>query len=138
MRRRNCSPGSCGAGLWSTSIADKVGVIAALCGRTSIKGAAISMDLKRQQIDAFTVAGLRVRTTNAAEHQAETAKIGPMWGQFFGKELAETIPGKSAHSPIYGVYSAYESDASGEFDVIAGVAVDAPVNDFESVRIEAG
>ncbi|WP_367084399.1 GyrI-like domain-containing protein [Pseudomonas sp. HOU2] len=96
------------------------------------------MDLKRQQIDAFTVAGLRVRTTNAAEHQAETAKIGPMWGQFFGKELAETIPGKSAHSPIYGVYSAYESDASGAFDVTAGVAVNASVKDFESVRIEAG
>ncbi|MEI7049104.1 GyrI-like domain-containing protein [Pseudomonas koreensis] len=96
------------------------------------------MDLKRQQIDAFTVAGLHVRTTNAAEHQPETAKIGPMWGRFFGEELAESIPGKSAHSPIYGVYSAYESDASGAFDVTAGVAVNASVKDFESVRIEAG
>ncbi|MFJ2279708.1 GyrI-like domain-containing protein [Pseudomonas sp. NPDC087803] len=96
------------------------------------------MDLKRKQIDAFTVAGLRVRTHNAAEHQPETAKIGPMWGQFFGKELAETIPGKSANSPIYGVYSAYESDASGEFDVTAGVAVTAPAKDYESVLIEAG
>ncbi|MFJ3006641.1 GyrI-like domain-containing protein [Pseudomonas fluorescens] len=96
------------------------------------------MDLKRQQIDAFTVAGLRVRTTNATEHQPETAKIGPMWGRFFGEELAETIPGKSANSAIYGVYSAYESDASGEFDVTAGVAVNAPTKDFESVLIESG
>ncbi|WP_027612686.1 GyrI-like domain-containing protein [Pseudomonas sp. URIL14HWK12:I6] len=96
------------------------------------------MDLKRQQIDAFTVAGLQVRTTNAAEHQPETAKIGPMWGRFFGEELAESIPGKSANSPIYGVYSAYESDASGAFDVTAGVAVNASVKDFESVRIEGG
>lgn len=96
------------------------------------------MDLKRQQIDAFTVAGLRVRTTNATEHQPETAKIGPMWGRFFGEELAESIPGKSANSPIYGVYSAYESDASGAFDVTAGVAVNASIKDFESVLIEAG
>ncbi|PTS94683.1 AraC family transcriptional regulator, partial [Pseudomonas sp. HMWF006] len=35
------------------------------------------MDLKRQQIDAFTVSGLRVRTDNAAEHSTESAKIGP-------------------------------------------------------------
>jgi predicted transcriptional regulator YdeE len=96
------------------------------------------MDLKRQQIDAFTVAGLRVRTTNATEHQPDTAKIGPMWGRFFGEELAESIPGKSANSPIYGVYSAYESDASGAFDVTAGVAVNASIKDFESVLIEAG
>jgi len=96
------------------------------------------MDLKRQQIDAFTVAGLRVRTTNAAEHQPETAKIGAMWGEFFDQELAETIPGKSANSPIYGVYSGYESDVSGAFDVTAGVAVNAPAKDYESVLIEAG
>ncbi|WP_025112445.1 GyrI-like domain-containing protein [Pseudomonas sp. H1h] len=96
------------------------------------------MDLKRQQIDAFTVAGLRVRTTNAAEHQPATAKIGPMWGQFFSEELAESIPAKTANSPIYGVYSAYESDASGAFDVTAGVAVSARTKDYEAVQIEAG
>jgi predicted transcriptional regulator YdeE len=83
------------------------------------------MDLKRQQIDAFTVAGLRVRTTNAAEHQPQSAKIGPMWGRFFSEEQAESIPGKIPGSAIYGVYSAYESDASGAFDVTAGVAVNA-------------
>lgn len=96
------------------------------------------MDLKRQQIDAFTVAGMRVRTTNAAEHQPETAKIGPMWGEFFDQKLAENIPGKSASSPIYGVYSGYESDVSGAFDVTAGVAVNAAAEGYESVLIEAG
>ena len=96
------------------------------------------MDLKRQQIESFTVSGVQVRTTNAAEHKPDTAKIGPMWGQFFGKELAETIPGKSAHSPIYGVYSAYESDASGQFDVTAGVAVKKPAENFKSIVIDAG
>ena len=96
------------------------------------------MDLKRQPIDAFTVAGLRVRTTNAAEHQAATAKIGPMWGQFFSEEQVESIPGKILGSAIYGVYSAYESDASGAFDVTAGVAVNARGKGYEAVQIEAG
>ncbi|MBK5373469.1 GyrI-like domain-containing protein [Pseudomonas sp. TH08] len=96
------------------------------------------MDLKRQQINAFTVSGLSVRTTNAAEHNPETAKIGSMWGEFFGKGFTESIQGKRADSPVYGVYSAYESDASGHFDVIAGVAVDEASADFQSVTIEAG
>lgn len=96
------------------------------------------MDLKRQQINAFTVSGLSVRTTNAAEHNPETAKIGSMWGEFFGKGVTESIHGKRADSPVYGVYSAYESDASGHFDVMAGVAVDEASADFQSVTIEAG
>lgn len=96
------------------------------------------MDLKRQQINAFTVSGLSVRTTNAAEHNPETAKIGSMWGEFFGKGFTESIQGKRADSAVYGVYSAYESDASGHFDVMAGVAVDEASADFQSVTIEAG
>ncbi|WP_336346837.1 GyrI-like domain-containing protein [Pseudomonas monsensis] len=96
------------------------------------------MDLKRQQIDAFTVSGLRVRTDNAAEHSTESAKIGPMWRQFFAGALTEIIPDQQAGSPVYGVYSAYESDASGAFDVTAGVAVDKPAGGYESVEIEAG
>ncbi|MCU0117587.1 GyrI-like domain-containing protein [Pseudomonas sp. B2M1-30] len=96
------------------------------------------MDVKQQHVDPFTVSGLRVRTTNAAEHNAETAKIGPMWGRFFAEGLAQVIPGKLTESPVYGVYSAYESDASGAFDVTAGVAVTDPSTDFETIRIESG
>ncbi|MBX9404854.1 GyrI-like domain-containing protein [Pseudomonas baetica] len=96
------------------------------------------MDLKKQYVDQFLVSGLRVRTKNAAETSAETAKIGPMWGQFQGGNLATVIPGKPTTSPVYGVYSGYESDASGKFDVTAGVAVEQPARDFETVRIEGG
>ncbi|MFJ4193914.1 GyrI-like domain-containing protein [Pseudomonas sp. NPDC089534] len=96
------------------------------------------MELKQLHVDGFTVAGLRVRTTNHAEHAGHTAKIGPMWGRFFQEGLAEAIPGRLTESPVYGVYSAYESDASGAFDVTAGVAVADPRGDFESVRVESG
>ncbi len=96
------------------------------------------MDLKRQQIDSFTVSGLRVRTGNAAEHVAETAKIGPMWGEFFARGLADDMPARQVNSAVYGVYSAYESDASGQFDVTAGVAVTQPAEGFDAVVVEAG
>ncbi|WP_285415718.1 GyrI-like domain-containing protein [Pseudomonas sp. efr-133-TYG-5] len=96
------------------------------------------MEVKHQHVDSFTVAGLRVRTTNATEHNAATAQIGAMWGQFFGKGLAQAIPGMRPDSPVYGVYSAYESDAAGAFDVTAGVAVVDPPADFHTVRIERG
>ncbi|MBV4458608.1 GyrI-like domain-containing protein [Pseudomonas sp. COR58] len=97
------------------------------------------MDLKQLYVNGFTVAGLRVRTTNLAEHDGHTAKIGPMWDRFHKAGLAAVIPGKQTESPVYGVYSAYESDASGAFDVTAGVAIlDRDSTDFETVRIESG
>ncbi|WP_085640892.1 MULTISPECIES: GyrI-like domain-containing protein [unclassified Pseudomonas] len=96
------------------------------------------MDLKQLYVNGFTVAGLRVRTTNLAEQGGHTAKIAPMWGRFHQGGLAAVIPGKQTESPVYGVYSAYESDASGAFDVTAGVAILDPQSEFETVRIESG
>lgn len=93
---------------------------------------------KEQLKAAFNVSGLKVRTRNADESQPASAKIGPMWQRFYSEGLYEAIPGKQPGSPVYGVYSGYESDARGLFDVTAGVATGAPTSDFESVLIEPG
>jgi len=93
---------------------------------------------KEQLKAAFTVSGLKVRTRNADESQPASAKIGPMWQRFYSEGLYEGIPAKQPGSPVYGVYSGYESDASGLFDVTAGVATDAPALGFESLVIEPG
>ncbi len=69
---------------------------------------------------------------------APERKDRPDAGRFFSEEQAESIPGKIPGSAIYGVYSAYESDASGAFDVTAGVAVNARPKGYETVQIEAG
>lgn len=70
----------------------------------------------------IAIAGISVRTTNAAEFSPVTGKIAGLWGQFFSEGLFDSLPGKLPDSPVYGVYSGYESDYMGAFDVTAGVA----------------
>lgn len=59
--------------------------------------------------------GFTVRTKNSDELNPATAKIGPCWNKFF----TEIAPSLEVNSKVYGLYSNYESDASGEFDVTA-------------------
>ncbi|CAI8771898.1 GyrI-like domain-containing protein [Pseudomonas sp. IT-P253] len=96
------------------------------------------MEFKQVYVAPFSVSGLRVRTLNSAEQKAETAKIGPMWGRFHSEGLIERIAPQQPASPAYGVYSGYESDALGAFDVTAGIAVQAPAQGYETIRIEDG
>lgn len=93
------------------------------------------MEPIRQHVDAFRVSGLTVRTTNREESAPATARLGALWGRFFGEETYASTPNRTADTRIFGVYSAYESDANGAFDVTAGVVV----TDGEgSIPIEAG
>ncbi len=84
---------------------------------------------------AIPIAGISVRTTNAAEFNPVTGKIAGLWGRFFSQGLADSLPGKLADSPIYGVYSGYESDYMGAFDVTAGVATNQPLG---QLALQAG
>ena len=73
--------------------------------------------MKTTQVKSKTITGLQVRTKNEDEMNPEVAKIGALWQNFFANimpTLGETPP------PLYGVYSNYESDAHGEFDVLVG------------------
>ena len=79
----------------------------------------------------IAIAGISVRTTNAAEFNPVTGKIAGLWGRFFSEGLFDKLPNKLAASPIYGVYSNYESDYMGAFDVTAGVAVTKPESQLE-------
>jgi predicted transcriptional regulator YdeE len=96
------------------------------------------MDVKLREVQPFSVSGLQVRTRNAAEQQLDTARIGPMWERFFVEDIFDKIAHKQPDSFMYGVYSNYESDASGHFDVTAGVAVTAPSEGFAQIQVEGG
>jgi predicted transcriptional regulator YdeE len=96
------------------------------------------MEVKQVYVAPFTVSGLQVRTYNNAEQSAETAKIGPMWGRFYSEGLMDRIAPQPPGSPVYGVYCGYESDASGTFDVTAGMAVEKPAPGYETINIEGG
>jgi predicted transcriptional regulator YdeE len=89
------------------------------------------------QIESFQVAGLPIRTNNATE-QTPNGKIFALWSDFFAQDLfgiEERIQG----SPVYGVYTHYESDHTSDFDVIAGVKVTAaPTTHLQTVTINAG
>lgn len=63
------------------------------------------------------IAGVRARTTNRTPE-----RIGELWGQFHEQKIAALLDSR-ADANIYSVYSNYESDATGEFDVLIGYAV---------------
>lgn len=68
--------------------------------------------MKEVRIESFTVNGQSVRTNNALEASA-AGKIPTLWSQFYASQSA-------ASESLFGVYTAYESDASGDFTVTAG------------------
>ncbi len=96
------------------------------------------MDVKLRHVQPFSVAGLQVRTLNTLEQQADTARIGPMWQRFYVDNLFDKIAPRQTDSFVYGVYSNYESDASGHFDVTAGVALEGACAEYPTVQIQGG
>ncbi len=96
------------------------------------------MQTRIEQVPAFLASGLQVRTRNADERDTSTARIGPLWGQFFEQQLPVNLPGQTDNPKIMGIYSNYESDATGAFDVTAGLTVSTPAPDMNTVTIEAG
>lgn len=66
------------------------------------------------------VVGLAIRTTNAAEADPSTAKIGQLWGQFVTEGWASRLEKVGAFGPAVAVYSAYERDATGSYQVLIG------------------
>jgi predicted transcriptional regulator YdeE len=73
--------------------------------------------MKKVHLKSKTIHGLTTRTKNEDEMNPQTQKIAPLWGRFF----TEIIPTLTPETKSYGVYSNYESDAFGEFDVMVGV-----------------
>ncbi|HHI93898.1 MAG TPA: AraC family transcriptional regulator [Gammaproteobacteria bacterium] len=88
--------------------------------------------MKIEVVDEKQIFGISVRTTNANEMSPETAKIGKAW-QKFDSEVSVNYQGGER---VYGVYYNYESDANGEFNVLAGT--EKPNNSLEGVTIQKG
>ena len=77
-------------------------------------------------VPAFEVAGISVRTCNSDELDPAAARIGGLWDRFFSQSWERNLPAAGQDGRIFGVYSAYESNADGAFDVTAGVAAAPP------------
>jgi predicted transcriptional regulator YdeE len=102
-------------------------------------GVAEALDPQLIEVPAFTVIGLSVRTTNAVEMSGDAGKIGPLWSQFMHGG-AEAIPGVIEQGTVYAVYTHYESDETGAYDLILGKSVQpeqqVPVN-MKAIQIPA-
>ena len=72
------------------------------------------------------VVGLAIRTTNAAESNPASGKIPQLWGQFRNEKWFDRLGQAGAVGPPIGVYSAYESDVSGSYQILVGREVRTP------------
>ncbi|HLQ59358.1 MAG TPA: GyrI-like domain-containing protein [Gemmatimonadales bacterium] len=66
------------------------------------------------------VVGLATRTTNITESNPSTAKIPLLWGRFTKEGWSERLEKVGAFGPTIAVYSAYESDVSGSYQLLVG------------------
>jgi predicted transcriptional regulator YdeE len=66
------------------------------------------------------VAGLATRTTNAAETSPETARIPAIWQRFMTEDWPSRLAQIGASGPSLAVYSGYESDHTGSYQLLVG------------------
>jgi len=88
--------------------------------------------MKKVELKSKKIYGLTIRTNNDKEMNPKTAQIGALWGEYFAKVLP-TLP---EGSKGYGVYSNYEFDTFGDFDVMAGAELEN--KELETVTLEEG
>lgn len=72
-----------------------------------------------------TVAGLTIRTSNQDSNM--TKDIGVLWQKFFANDVYQSIPNKSNGHSI-GLYTNYENDVKGAYDVMACCEVNSTKN----------
>ena len=75
------------------------------------------------QLSEIKLVGITARTSNAAEMNPDTAKIGATMQRFFMEGVPDTILHRKNPGKIFAVYTNYESDANGEYTYFLGEEV---------------
>ena len=73
-----------------------------------------------RQSPSKRVVGLATRTSNAAEINPATARIPQLWGTFMAEGWFDRLEKMGATGPAVAVYSAYDSDHTGNYQVLVG------------------
>lgn len=73
--------------------------------------------MKKIEFQGKKIVGIKIRTRNA-NNQAEK-DMSKLWSDFMSENIIEKIPNK-IDSNIYCIYTNYESDFTGDYDVILG------------------
>jgi len=88
-----------------------------------------------RQTGAKRVAGLALRTDNATESRPGDGKIPGLWQRFRNEDWFAKLEKFGAFGPPVGVYSAYESDASGSYQILAGREIPATAKVSEGLKV---
>src|SRR5215469_13443289 len=70
--------------------------------------------------DEFSVIGIGVRTSNAAEMSGSDARIPALWNDYFATAVPARIPNKGPDQSTFAVYTEYESDHTGLYSLVLG------------------
>ena len=84
--------------------------------------------MKVTRIKKLMIAGISTVTNNELEMSEENGKIASLWEEYFEKDIYKKTFDKSKSDFMYGVYSNYDSDVSGDYKVTVGVEVTKPKN----------
>lgn len=84
--------------------------------------------MKVTKINKLMIAGISIVTNNENEMNDDTAKIALLWEEYFSKNVYGSTFNKANKDYMYGVYSDYKSDVTGEYKVTVGVEVTKPKN----------
>lgn len=84
--------------------------------------------MKVTRVKKLMVSGISTVTNNEFEMSEENGKIAQLWEEYFANDVYKKTFDKANSDFMYGVYSNYESDASGNYKVTVGVEVTKPKN----------
>lgn len=73
-----------------------------------------------EKIESFKIIGLLIKTTN--KNGKVATDIAELWKQFYAEEIQQQIPNVTC-ADIYSIYTDYESDYRGNYNVILGLKV---------------
>lgn len=76
-------------------------------------------------LEASDFCGLKIRTNNGNPDMG--VKIKKAWEDFFVQGIYATIPNK-ANEKCLGIYTNYESDATGDYDLVVASATSKPTS----------
>ncbi|TWT32589.1 AEC family transporter [Blastopirellula retiformator] len=97
---------------------------------------AAALDPELVELDAQTIAGLKINTNNLIESNSLTGKIRQLYKRYFAEKIGDQLPNPS---PRYAVYHNYQQGSDGGYALLVGGAVEAaPSDQLETAQIAPG
>ncbi|MED4783045.1 GyrI-like domain-containing protein [Brevibacillus choshinensis] len=74
------------------------------------------------KLDEMCIAGIGIRTTNQQQSEGN-GSIGELWQRYYTEGIQDRTPDRLDPDVVLGVYSEYESNENGAYNLLIGSAV---------------